>query len=95
LSGNGTCDTFSIQQAPAIVNTPLYIALAAGFGVLVALAILIAILLGTSKSKDDILLKGQDPFTSGMVVQNPLHETSTQTYSSKIFETGTPGDKDL
>jgi len=53
----------------------------------------LAILLTKAKPKEDILLNGVDPFNSGAVVQNPIHEPDTQVYTSKIFDN--VGDKDL
>jgi hypothetical protein len=91
----GSCLTFLIEEAPAIISTPTYIAIAAAGFALVALAALLAFLLKKSKSNDDILLHGKDPFTSGAVVENPIHVPDTQVIHNPLFNTAGGGDKEL
>jgi len=92
---NASCPSFLVEPAPAIVSTPVYIALAGGLFGLVALAAIIAFFLKTSKSDSEILLKGEDPFLSGAVVENPIHEPSTNVTLNPIFDSAGGGDTDL
>jgi len=92
---NGTCLSFVIEQAPAIVSTPVYIAIAGGFAALIAIAAILGFLLKKSKSDSDILLKGVDPFHEGAIVENPIHVPSTNVSVNPIFNSAGGGDKDL
>jgi len=85
---NDSCVTFSIQGAPPQISTGTFIALGVGLAALVGLAVLLAFLLKKSKSTDDILLNGKNPFETGMAITNPLHEPDKKVFQNQLFKEG-------
>jgi len=86
MKNGSSCPTFLTEPIPAVVNTGIYIAIAVGFAILAGLAIVLGYWLTKSKTEDDVLLKGVDPFTTGQTVTNPIHEPSTKIYTNKLFD---------
>jgi hypothetical protein len=95
LQPGSECILIKIEQPPAIVATSTFIALGAGLAALVLLAIALAFLLKKSKTDDDMLLHGKDPFSDGQVLQNPDYVAETQVTKNKLFESVGGNDKDL
>jgi len=93
LQPGSECIFVKIEQPPAIVSTPTFIALGVGLGALALLAIGLAFLLKKSKTNDDMLLHGKDPFSEGQVLQNPDYKAQTEVVQNKLFETGIGDDK--
>jgi len=89
LLRGGSCATFVVQNVPPVNPIGTYIAIAAGFAVLAALAAILAFALKKSETKSDILLNGQDPFGGAQGVQSPLYQADKTVGQNVLFQSKT------